>query len=281
MTSAIPQRVQGNAAPAYQLATPPAPTAPTASSSRARAPRTTSSPPRHARVKIAIAQEGAAASFRPVDPEEAAAAATYGLKPGYLLSLGTQEPNKNRGAIIRALSAARHRPGGPPAGGGRWRRLANGDGAGSDRGAGADTADPLHRLRSAGGPSSPLQRRLGLPLPVAARRLWPRRARGDGLRCAGRHVEPLIATEVVGDAALLVDPEDTHALATATSASSTTPCWRPVCERRARRPRSSHGRRARRRRLRCIEGSGGIDPKDISGDLRSPLYLALPRMTSL
>lgn len=54
--------------------------------------------------KIAVTPEGAGPEFRPVAPEEAAAvAARYGLKPGYLLSLGTREPNKNRGAIIRAL----------------------------------------------------------------------------------------------------------------------------------------------------------------------------------
>lgn len=54
--------------------------------------------------RIAITPEGAASSFRPVPLEEATSVARkYGLEPGYLLSLGTQEPNKNRGAIIKAL----------------------------------------------------------------------------------------------------------------------------------------------------------------------------------
>lgn len=55
--------------------------------------------------RISVTYEGANAVFQPVDPSIAAGvAAKYGLPAGYLLSLGTQEPNKNRTAIIQALA---------------------------------------------------------------------------------------------------------------------------------------------------------------------------------
>ena len=54
--------------------------------------------------RVHVTHEGVDTAFRPVDPAEAAAVAErYGLPPGYVLSLGTREPGKNRSTLLRAL----------------------------------------------------------------------------------------------------------------------------------------------------------------------------------
>jgi glycosyltransferase involved in cell wall biosynthesis len=61
-----------------------------------------------AAAKATVVYEAAAARYRPTAPDDAAAvAARYGLQPGYLLSVGSLEPGKNRGRLIRALRELR------------------------------------------------------------------------------------------------------------------------------------------------------------------------------
>ena len=55
--------------------------------------------------RIVVTYEGVDPSFRPLDRGECVALARerYGLPQGYLLSLGTREPGKNREVLLRAL----------------------------------------------------------------------------------------------------------------------------------------------------------------------------------
>ncbi len=55
--------------------------------------------------RLAVTPEGVDAAFRPLDKKECARIARerYGLPDGYLLSLGTREPGKNREAILWAM----------------------------------------------------------------------------------------------------------------------------------------------------------------------------------
>lgn len=54
--------------------------------------------------KLAVVYEAPAARYRPVDADEAAAVARrYGMDGGFVLSVGSLEPGKNRGRLIRAL----------------------------------------------------------------------------------------------------------------------------------------------------------------------------------
>jgi glycosyltransferase involved in cell wall biosynthesis len=56
------------------------------------------------RDRVTVTPEGVDPSFRPVDAGEAAkVAARYGLPEGYLLSLGSREPGKNREVIFEAM----------------------------------------------------------------------------------------------------------------------------------------------------------------------------------
>jgi len=166
--------------------------------------------------KIAVTPEGAAPEFRPIAQDEAAkVAAGYGLRPGYLLSLGTQEPNKNRGAIIRALSllgTARRDLQLAVVGGGGWRtetETAAIEGLGLTRQihyTGYVEQEDLPALYSA-----------------ASVFLFPSLHEGFGLAALEAMAcgVPVVTSnrsslpEVVGDAALLVDPEDNQALAAA------------------------------------------------------------------
>ena len=55
--------------------------------------------------KVQVTHEGVDPAFRPLDRDEAARIARerHGLIPGYVLSLGTLEPGKNRTTLLRAL----------------------------------------------------------------------------------------------------------------------------------------------------------------------------------
>lgn len=61
------------------------------------------------RDRIRVTYEGVEPAFRPLDREASAALARdkYGLPDGYLLSLGTREPGKNRMTLFRALTFLR------------------------------------------------------------------------------------------------------------------------------------------------------------------------------
>jgi glycosyltransferase involved in cell wall biosynthesis len=60
--------------------------------------------------RVTTVYEAAAERFQPMPAETAkAVAARYGLAPGYLLSVGSLEPGKNRPRIIRALAELRDR----------------------------------------------------------------------------------------------------------------------------------------------------------------------------
>lgn len=55
--------------------------------------------------KVHVVPEAAGAEFRPLPPEQTATvAATYGLPPRFILSVGTLEPGKNRGTLIHAFA---------------------------------------------------------------------------------------------------------------------------------------------------------------------------------
>ncbi len=55
-------------------------------------------------VKLAVVYEAPAARYRPVAPDEAAAGARrYGMDGRFVLSVGSLEPGKNRGRLVRAL----------------------------------------------------------------------------------------------------------------------------------------------------------------------------------
>jgi glycosyltransferase involved in cell wall biosynthesis len=166
--------------------------------------------------KIAITPEGAAPEFHPVQPDQAQAVATrYGLPPGYLLSLGTQEPNKNRGAIIQAL--ARLVAEGRDlqlavVGGGGWRtetERAEIEGLGLSG-----------RIHYTGYVA---QADLAAIYSAASVFLFPSLHEGFGLAALEAMAcgVPVVTSntsslpEVVGDAALLIDPQRPEALAAA------------------------------------------------------------------
>jgi glycosyltransferase involved in cell wall biosynthesis len=166
--------------------------------------------------KIAITPEGAAPEFRPVEASHAAeVAAKYGLEPGYLLSLGTQEPNKNRGAIIRALSLLVTQGRDlelAVVGGGGWRTE-------TERAA-IEGLGLTSRIHYTGYVE---QEDLPALYSAASAFLFPSLHEGFGLAALEAMAcgVPVVTSntsslpEVVGDAALMVDPNDIHALAVA------------------------------------------------------------------
>jgi glycosyltransferase involved in cell wall biosynthesis len=67
---------------------------------RADVVRTLGVPP----AKVHVVYEAAGPAYRPIDADEAAAVARkYLLEPGYVLSVGSLEPGKNRARLFRAL----------------------------------------------------------------------------------------------------------------------------------------------------------------------------------
>jgi glycosyltransferase involved in cell wall biosynthesis len=166
--------------------------------------------------KIVVTPEGAAPEFHPVPAAEAAAVAeSYGLRPGYLLSLGTREPNKNRGAIIRALSllGTAHRDLQlAVVGGGGWRT--------ESENAAIEGLGLTRRIHYTGYVE---QEDLAAIYSAASVFLFPSLHEGFGLAAleAMKCGVPVITSntsslpEVVGEAALMVDPEDNAALAAA------------------------------------------------------------------
>ena len=165
--------------------------------------------------RVSVIPDGVAPIFAPMaDGEIAAQLAPLGLRPDtYLLFMGTIEPRKNLQRLLEALEMAAPEVGPLVLAGGRgWRdagiRRALGrlTAAGRVRGLGyvADGLRPalLNGARAFVYPS--LYEGFGLP-PLEAM------ACGTPVVCSGVSSLP----EVVGDAALLVDPEDVSALAAA------------------------------------------------------------------
>jgi glycosyltransferase involved in cell wall biosynthesis len=168
--------------------------------------------------KIVVTPEGASPEFRPVEPSRSAeVAAKYGLDPGYLLSLGTREPNKNRGAIIRALSLLVSQGRDlelAVVGGGGWRTEA-------ERAA-IEGLGLTSRIHYTGYVE---QEDLPALYSAASAFLFPSLHEGFGLAALEALAcgVPVVTSntsslpEVVGDAALLINPADIHALAAATA----------------------------------------------------------------
>ena len=166
--------------------------------------------------KIAVTPEGAAAEFRPVDASQASdIASQYGLPPGYLLSLGTQEPNKNRRAIIEALAAM--------VAGGRDLHLAVVGGGGWRTETEREQIEQLGLTSRIHYTGYVAQEDLAAVYSAASVFLFPSLHEGFGLAALEAMAcgTPVVTSntsslpEVVGDAALMVDPRDSNELATA------------------------------------------------------------------
>lgn len=168
--------------------------------------------------QIVVTPEGAAPQFHPVEAEEAArVAAKYRLQPGYLLSLGTQEPNKNRGAIIQALSKL--------VGAGRDIHLAVVGGGGwrtETEQADIESLGLSSRIHYTGYVA---EEDLPAIYSAASVFLFPSLYEGFGLAALEAMAcgVPVVTSntsslpEVTGAAALLIDPRDPAALADATA----------------------------------------------------------------
>jgi glycosyltransferase involved in cell wall biosynthesis len=169
------------------------------------------------RHSITVTPEGVDPAFQPLDQADCRRLARerYGLPEGYILSLGTREPGKNRGAVfwaLRYLMDAGADPHLAVVGQEAW-------GAGEERDAvqklglgehvhflGYVPQDDLPALYNAASvfvfPS--LYEGFGLPVLEAM-------ACGTPVVTSGVSALP----EVAGDAAVLVDPNDAHAIADA------------------------------------------------------------------
>lgn len=167
--------------------------------------------------RIAVTHEGVDSAFRPLDRGECARLARerYGLPEDYLLSLGTREPGKNRQSILWAMRYLLDLGGDPHlavAGQAGWgaaeeeamvERLGLG---GRVHFTGYVPQEDLPALYNAAGlflfPS--LYEGFGLPVVEAM---------ACGVPVITSNVSSL--PEVAGDAAILVDPHDPHAIADA------------------------------------------------------------------
>jgi glycosyltransferase involved in cell wall biosynthesis len=166
--------------------------------------------------KVHITYEGVDPAFRPIDATESArVCGRHGLLPGYLFSLGTLEPGKNRSTLLRALRRLRdegrdlqlaiagQRGWGDEAMEGELSRLGL---RAHVRFTGYVPETDLPALYSAASvfvfPS--LHEGFGLPALEAL-------ACGTPVVTSNRSALP----EVVGDAALVVDPEDSDAISAA------------------------------------------------------------------
>ncbi len=167
--------------------------------------------------KLTVTHEGVDPAFRPLDIETCAGLARerYGLPDGYLLSLGTREPGKNREAILWAMRYLLDLGGDPQlavVGQPAW-------GAERDQDAAARLGlaqrvhftgyvpqDDLPALYNAAPVFVFPSLHEGFGLPVL-----------EAMACGTPVVTSNVSAlpEIAGDAAILVDPNDAHALADA------------------------------------------------------------------
>lgn len=162
--------------------------------------------------RVHVTYEGVAPEFHPVPPHEAAIVARrYGLEPGYLLSLGTREPGKNRSTLLRAIERLRSE--------GRDVHLAV---VGQHSWGQDDEASPAlrDRVRFTGYVD---QSDLPALYSAASALVFPSLHEGFGLPVLESMAcgTPVVTSnrsampEVASDAALLVDPRDERAIADA------------------------------------------------------------------
>jgi glycosyltransferase involved in cell wall biosynthesis len=166
--------------------------------------------------RLAVTHEGVDEVFRRIEPEAARAVAErYGLPEGYLLSLGTREPGKNREAILwamRYLLDLGFEPHLAVVGQAAW-------GAG-DEGAMVERLGLEGRVHFTGYVD---QADLPAIYSAASVFVFPSLHEGFGLpvleamACGTPVVTSATSSlpEVAGDAAVLVDPRDAHAIADA------------------------------------------------------------------
>jgi len=169
------------------------------------------------RERITVTPEGVDPSFRPMDRSQCARLARdrYGLPDGYLLSLGSREPGKNRGALfwaLRYLTDAGADPHLAVVGQEAW-------GAGEEQEAveKLGLGDRVHFLGYVP------QEDLPALYNAASVFLFPSLYEGFGLpvleamACGTPVVTSSVSAmpEVAGNAAVLVDPTDAHAIADA------------------------------------------------------------------
>jgi glycosyltransferase involved in cell wall biosynthesis len=169
--------------------------------------------------RIEVTPEGVDPAFAPVDAKAAAAVAQgrYGLPPGYLLSLGTREPGKNREAILWAMRYLLDLGLDP------YLAIAGQEAWGGDADSlAADKLGLRERVYFTGYvPDDDLPALYS----AASAFVFPSLHEGFGLpvleamACGTPVVTSNISSlpEVAADAALLVDPQDAHALADAVS----------------------------------------------------------------
>lgn len=178
--------------------------------------------------KIHVIPETAAPAFRPLGAEQRAAVRTrYGIEGPYFLAVGSLEARKNPGAILDALALRPELP----------AVIFVGPAAGFDVAAEAGRRGVGGRVRHLGVvPDEDLAALYGEALTL----VFPSLYEGFGLPVLEAFAcgTPVIATnrtsvpEVAGDAALLVDPEDTNALGEAMASMAATEGLRADLRRR-------------------------------------------------
>jgi alpha-1,3-rhamnosyl/mannosyltransferase len=163
--------------------------------------------------RIVVTPYGVDPRFRPTARDPAWLERRFGIRGPYVLAVGTLEPRKNLGTLLRAFARVRGQDAQHAlvlVGGRGWRdapleRALAGAGAGVVR-AGRVSDDELVRLYGSAACFAFPSRYEGFGLPVL-----------EAMACGA----PVVAgdrtslPEVVGDAGLLVDPDDEEALASA------------------------------------------------------------------